>query len=893
MHERVTHITTAAPETCSYIWTTSFAEWLTHSHADTTFWISGKPGSGKSTLMKYVVSSQHTQYLLSIGSGTTIPWTIVHFFFDFRATKTVANTQEGLFQSLLYQILGALPISRSVFQKYEIDVEHVLVSHLMGKTVDTIVKILQNENMRILLLVDGLDETEGNIRLLINSVKSVQKRTGIRVCLASRPEPLIANLLQECPSIRLQDYNAEGIAAHLRSSFEDIERAMLIHATPSEQIVAKILAKAEGVFLYANYCADSIIDALVRGHTEHEAWQDVHSHYGELGTVYDRMLERIPTICRPEVAMILRLLESAVHPITIAMLFRVWLYVMHRTRSPGQLPVSMGPPQFRTRLQGVLGGLVELREARGLAKNVSIDHHNPIHNQVEGFGSSYDNAMADNTFSPKVEEIGFSYSNNTADDTSSPPPLPVLRRSRATRSTAGNYDSKSNVEVIDTESDEIRLVHETLRSYLRTNKLVDSWLNAATLATFPTHMWLDIYCEVLISSGNACDHWDFLRKTASACSEWSVMSSGMALDELVQTWVFKAFGSFEECLSAVSCGHLLLEAVATLTLASMHVSDMDEPMFEKMSRALRLPILLLNEFMADEIRDYNVTTTFISDRIRAIRTQAENELWSLDLAYAASKQWDAYFYHHRSRLAAVSDTEKGFILQCLWKQCVLFPSRTSWIFSLSDDKERIVELLLEHGPIRSPHVAIYLESVAHIEPPWFLQHCPEASESVLAHPYVSTGPWEWWPFLRREGMHLLEIWARLPYMSEAQYAARLEYLGDIGIGIHDFRHKNGDNLVMLVVDTCKGQFDFVSLLGKLRVLVSAHAVLFHQHDERDRTAMWRVRDMVVYIKRCVVDQYPDFDWDRTALPSYEYGGLSFHEVKQFELLLDKLEVTGK
>lgn len=119
--------------------------------------------------------------------------------------------------------------------------------------------------------MDGLDETEGNIRQLIKSPKSLQQRTSTRVCLASRSEPIVVSLLEDCPSIRVQDYNSEGIAAHLRSSFQDIERAISMQMSLSEQLVTRVLEKAEGVFLYAGYCADSLIDALVRGYTEHEA----------------------------------------------------------------------------------------------------------------------------------------------------------------------------------------------------------------------------------------------------------------------------------------------------------------------------------------------------------------------------------------------------------------------------------------------------------------------------------------------------------------------------------------------------------------------------------------------------------------------------------------------
>lgn len=125
--------------------------------------------------------------------------------------------------------------------------------------------------------------------------------------------------------------------------------------------------------------------------------------------------------------------------------------------------------------------------------------------------------------------------------------------------------------------------------------------------------------------------------------------------------------------------------------------------------------------------------------------------------------------------------------------------------------------------------------------------------------------------MKREGIHLLEIWARLPDMSEQQYATRLSYLTKIGTDIHKYRHRDESSIVMLVVGACKGEDDFGNLFTKLRVLVAAHADFFWQLDERSRTAMWKVRDMVRYVKRCM----------QVRLESDE-PSICWNEVIQFE-----------
>ncbi|KAK5091854.1 hypothetical protein LTR70_001165 [Exophiala xenobiotica] len=709
--------------------------------------------------------------------------------------------QDRLYQSLLYQVLSALPLTKDMLQRYKLDVEHVLVTHLLDKTVDIVVKVLENESLRVLLLVDGLDETDGNVHRLIESVKSLQQRTGIR-------------------------------------------HAISMQAALSEQLITKVLEKAEGVFMYASYCADSLIHALVRGYTEHEAWQEIDSQPGELGSMYDRIFERVPAVCRAEVAMILRLLESAVHQIRLALLFRVWLYIAHRMKSSNRLPLTLGQEQFKMRLQGILTGLVQFRDVQPSA----ADDETP---------ETFLDQLTDPTKWLTLDRV--QRHNKVL--------LPPTKR------------------VADARFQEIRLSHETLRMYLRQNKLIDSWLDPNLLVTFPNHIWVNLYSDVLIASNRASNQWGILREVMNG--PWRKRIKWWThrwLDGVLETMILHGFISFENCLPTESCGYLLLEAASNLVIAAKELKDLDKMILDKVSRALHSPFVLLDDFKQASGRWYLWRRLKHEEMYYGIQDLVESESWSLDLAYAASKQWFDYLCFHKARLAELSDRERNYIVRCCFFALVVVGDLCvkPWVFSLHGEKERIVNLLLEHGEIRSPHIAIYLESVAHVEPPQYLQQHPASRDrsfaSVLAQPHVITDTWEWWPFLKREGMHLLEIWARLPEMSGQQYATRLRYLTKIGIDVRKYRHRDESNIVMLVVDACKGGKDFGNLFAKLGVLVAAHADLFWQLDERRRTAMWKVRDMVRYVKRCM-----------QVRMELEEPSNCWNEVRQFELLLDKLE----
>lgn len=70
---------------------TALPQWL--QSETTPFWISGKPGSGKSTLMRYLIDSSSTQEQLNANGHY---WTILHFFYDYRAGTETANQPQGM-----------------------------------------------------------------------------------------------------------------------------------------------------------------------------------------------------------------------------------------------------------------------------------------------------------------------------------------------------------------------------------------------------------------------------------------------------------------------------------------------------------------------------------------------------------------------------------------------------------------------------------------------------------------------------------------------------------------------------------------------------------------------------------------------------------------------------
>jgi energy-coupling factor transporter ATP-binding protein EcfA2 len=70
------------------------------------FWIQGKPGSGKSTLMSYLKDHSQTKYFARAHCQDLI---IIRFFFNFRAHSGISNSFKGLLRAFLFQLTSDIP----------------------------------------------------------------------------------------------------------------------------------------------------------------------------------------------------------------------------------------------------------------------------------------------------------------------------------------------------------------------------------------------------------------------------------------------------------------------------------------------------------------------------------------------------------------------------------------------------------------------------------------------------------------------------------------------------------------------------------------------------------------------------------------------------------------
>ncbi|KAJ0115588.1 hypothetical protein J7T55_010411 [Diaporthe amygdali] len=303
----------------------SFSNWL--SSTDAIYWISGKPGSGKTTLVKYILGQDRTKkYLNAWSPGCEVA---SHYFW--RPGSTMQRNMEGLFCSLLYQLLGC---NNTALRKVISSVSGPKDSYTDWSSSElrsALLKTLDSYENGVCLFLDGIDEinpenkTKDSIPEFLDWAFKLSQRRKIKLCLASRPDPqILETKLSIYPRIRLQDLNYEDLMVYAEEHVEFPETEM---SEDQYDPIRSLVAKAEGVFLWLILATKSINEGF-RNYDSVESLQKRIDHLPkDLDSLYQDMWARAGADSLPEYGQ------------TAALYFKLLLASRHRQFSTNRFNI--------------------------------------------------------------------------------------------------------------------------------------------------------------------------------------------------------------------------------------------------------------------------------------------------------------------------------------------------------------------------------------------------------------------------------------------------------------------------------------------------------------------------------------------------------------------------
>lgn len=251
----------------------NFRQWLEAGKA--VYWISGKPGSGKSTLMKYIVDEPRTARYLSEWERDT-ELIIVSFFFKDLGTE-LQKSVTGLLRSVIWQITRHWPgMINAVLRRYDQSTGQVhdpsRLSMLPTWTDRRLLQILKDfikekpAAVSLCAFIDGLDEHNGDEEPLFEVIRLLSSASGCKVCVSSRPDQAFRREFQGYPQCRVQDLNRKDIEKMVIEKLKPcLEKNKPTETEAIKELVEELIEKAEGVFLWLGIMIKDLIKGSNNG----------------------------------------------------------------------------------------------------------------------------------------------------------------------------------------------------------------------------------------------------------------------------------------------------------------------------------------------------------------------------------------------------------------------------------------------------------------------------------------------------------------------------------------------------------------------------------------------------------------------------------------------------
>ncbi|KAJ6112177.1 hypothetical protein N7523_008238 [Penicillium sp. IBT 18751x] len=279
-----------------------FLTWL--NSGSQVFHISGKAGSGKSTLMKFLVESPRVQRELEHWAGDKK--LVISRFFFWNSGDKLQMSLEGLYRSLLFETFIQCPdliprvfptlwegLSTGAAPPQQTPLHFKEIKAAFGR----LVQESQSFDAYICFWIDGLDEFEGDEVDQWHLARDLQRWTEskhIKLCVSSRPHiPFMQTFAIDINhQISIHELTREDIRQFSLAMFEKDPNFNRVQGSYRE-LISKVVEDANGVFLWARLVVRSLLKSIGYQTTAKGLEKKLTSMPKGLDELFDQMLNSI------------------------------------------------------------------------------------------------------------------------------------------------------------------------------------------------------------------------------------------------------------------------------------------------------------------------------------------------------------------------------------------------------------------------------------------------------------------------------------------------------------------------------------------------------------------------------------------------------------------------
>ncbi|VUC28681.1 unnamed protein product [Clonostachys rosea] len=294
-------------------------EWL--QEGNRTFWVSGKPGSGKSTFMKFLADHLQTKNALSNWSRTLPVVTASHYFWS-QGTQ-MQRSQHGLLQTLLFDIFRSCPgiIQTMCPTRWVLDRKQGQPPWEMPELRSTIQALSTHKGIscKFCFFIDGLDEYQGEHIDFCDDLISLLTSPNIKLCVSSRPWNVFEDAFGQDSRYKLyiHQLTEKDMLKYTKDRLQQHKRwkALEKREDVANSLIRSIVEKSKGVFLWV-----FIVTKLLReGLTNHDSFADLRrrleSFPSDLEPFFRQIIESVEPFYRRKMAESLQIALAAKEPL--------------------------------------------------------------------------------------------------------------------------------------------------------------------------------------------------------------------------------------------------------------------------------------------------------------------------------------------------------------------------------------------------------------------------------------------------------------------------------------------------------------------------------------------------------------------------------------------------
>lgn len=304
----------------------SFTDWLESNGS--IYWITGKPGSGKSTLMKFINNDPRTvAHLQDWTSGSEL---IQAGWFFWNSGTTIQMSRMGLLQALLYQCLEQHPkLMAQVFPRRWKSHE-LFGTDLHPLTWPELVDAFKNLTsqsqfqFRYFFIIDGLDEFDGDTSELIDWLMKVAASPNVKICVASRPWLIFEETFEGQPKLKLQYLTAGDIELYASQKLLNNTMFAAWQMQNEEEalgIIQVITDKASGVFLWVYLVVSSLLAGLRDGDRPADLSKRVEELPSDLEHLFKKILDNLEPRHFEQASQLMQIVRAALVPLSLLALY--------------------------------------------------------------------------------------------------------------------------------------------------------------------------------------------------------------------------------------------------------------------------------------------------------------------------------------------------------------------------------------------------------------------------------------------------------------------------------------------------------------------------------------------------------------------------------------------